>query len=58
MSHSLPRLLLQLVAYVSRRKYQQVYALSGQIHDASQDFGTPEDLKILVNGLLQRFLGT
>ncbi|KAI0345294.1 hypothetical protein BDW22DRAFT_1426966 [Trametopsis cervina] len=48
--------LFKLVASVSERKYQNVYARAAQVHDAAQGPETIDDLKPVVAGLLEKFL--
>ncbi|KAI0690582.1 hypothetical protein BC835DRAFT_1363884 [Cytidiella melzeri] len=53
---SLPRVLFDLAASVSERKYQNVYTLSTQVHEASQGSETADDLKPVVGSLLDKFV--
>lgn len=42
---------------MSERKYQNVYARAAEVHDAARGSETIDDLKPVVAGLLEKFLG-
>ncbi|KAI0811004.1 hypothetical protein BC629DRAFT_1589744 [Irpex lacteus] len=54
--HQLPKALLSLVVAVNVRKYDSIYSLATRVHEAAQGADTPDELKPVVDGLLEKFL--
>lgn len=54
----LPQVLFRLVASVSERSYENVYPRATDVYDLAQrpEF-VPSDLKLVITGLLDKFIG-